>query len=94
MASKNLKISKGYRLWKKAIKVIEGGTMLYSKNPDRFLPKYWPTYYSKAKGCEIWDLDGKKYIDMAQMGIGSSILGVLASFSIFQWKFLLRQKKQ
>ena len=48
-------------MWKKAIKIIEGGTMLYSKNPDRFIPKYWPTYYSKAKGCEIWDLENKKY---------------------------------
>jgi glutamate-1-semialdehyde aminotransferase len=32
-------------------------------------------YFSKAKGVEIWDLDGKKYIDMAQMGLGTAILG-------------------
>ena len=75
MASKKLKLSKGYKLWKKAIKVIEGGTMLYSKNPDRFLPKYWPTYYSKAKGCEVWDLDNKKYIDFSIMSVGTNILG-------------------
>ena len=75
MDSRNLKESKGYTLWKKAIKIIEGGTMLYSKNPDRFIPKYWPTYYSKAKGCEIWDLENKKYIDFSIMSVGTNILG-------------------
>ena len=75
MVSKNLKVSKGYTLWKKAIKIIEGGTMLYSKHPDRFIPKYWPTYYSKAKGCEIWDLENKKYIDFSIMSVGTNILG-------------------
>ena len=40
-----------------------------------FLPDLWPAYYEKAKGCEVWDLDGKKYIDMITMGIGACILG-------------------
>ena len=75
MASKILKTSTGYKLWKKALNIIEGGTMLYSKNPDRFLPKYWPTYYSKAKGCEIWDLNNKKYFDFSIMSVGTNILG-------------------
>src|SRR3989338_1249337 len=39
------------------------------------LPGLWPAYYSKAKGCEVWDLDGNKYTDMSYMGIGSCILG-------------------
>ena len=49
--------------------------MLYSKNPDRFLPNYWPSYYSKAKGCFIWDLNNKKYIDFSVMSVGTNILG-------------------
>ena len=49
--------------------------MLLSKRSEMFLPNHWPAYYSKAKGCEIWDLDGKKYIDMSIMGIGTNILG-------------------
>lgn len=48
---------------------------MLSKRPEMHLPDLWPAYYEKAKGCEIWDLDGNKYIDMSYMGIGSCILG-------------------
>ena len=40
-----------------------------------FLPKKWPTYFSKAKGCKVWDLDKKVYTDMSLMGVGTNILG-------------------
>jgi glutamate-1-semialdehyde aminotransferase len=40
-----------------------------------FLPDQWPSYYSKAKGVEVWDLNGNKYIDMSYIGIGACILG-------------------
>ena len=66
---------KGQELYKKAKTLIPGGTMLLSKRPEMFLPENWPSYYSKAKGCEIWDLDGKKYIDMSIMGVGTNTLG-------------------
>ena len=46
------------KLWKRALKVIPTGNMLLSKNPNRFLPGKWPTYYSKSKGVNIWDLKG------------------------------------
>jgi len=49
--------------------------MLLSKRADMFLPERWPAYFSKAKGCEVWDLDGNKYTDMSIMGIGTNILG-------------------
>jgi glutamate-1-semialdehyde 2,1-aminomutase len=49
--------------------------MLLSKRPEMFLPELWPSYFEKAKGCEVWDMDGKKYIDMSIMGIGTNILG-------------------
>ena len=62
-------------LWSFAKKKILGGNSLFSKRPDNFLPKYWPTYYSKAKGCHIWDLKNKKYIDMSLMGVGTNVLG-------------------
>ncbi len=70
-----MKYHKGYKIWKESLKIIDGGTMLYSKNPDRFLPNYWPSYYSKAKGCFIWDLNNKKYIDFSVMSVGTNILG-------------------
>ena len=65
----------GQNLYNKAKKLIPGGTMLLSKRPEMFLPDNWPSYYSKSKGCEIWDLDKIKYVDMCIMGIGTNTLG-------------------
>jgi len=65
----------GQELYKKAKTLIPGGTMLLSKRPEMFLPDQWPAYFSKAKGCKIWDLDGKELIDMSIMGIGTNTLG-------------------
>lgn len=68
-------MGKGQELYKKAKKLIPGGTMLLSKRPEMFLPENWPSYFSKAKGCRVWDLDGKEYIDCTIMGIGTNTLG-------------------
>ena len=65
----------GQKLWKRAKRVIPGGNMLLSKRAEMFLPEQWPAYFSKAKGCKVWDLDGNEYIDMSIMGIGTNILG-------------------
>lgn len=65
----------GQKLWKRAKAVIPGGNMLLSKRAEMFLPEQWPAYFSKAKGCQVWDLDGKPYTDMCIMGIGTNILG-------------------
>ncbi len=70
-----MKIHKGYKIWKSSLNIIDGGTMLLSKNPDRFLPKFWPSYYSKARDCYIWDLNNKKYVDFSVMSVGTNILG-------------------
>ena len=67
--------SSGQKLWKKAINIIPGGCMLFSKNPNLHLPNLWPTYYSKAHGSKIWDLDNKKFLDMYLMGVGTNMLG-------------------
>jgi len=68
-------MGKGQDLYKKAKTLIPGGTMLLSKRPEMFLPDQWPSYFSKAKGCSVWDLDGKELIDMCIMGIGTNTLG-------------------
>lgn len=65
----------GQELYKKAKTLIPGGTMLLSKRPEMFLPEQWPSYFSKAKGCSVWDLDGNELIDMCIMGIGTNTLG-------------------
>tara|TARA_B100001057_G_C22870241_1_gene958512 strand:+ start:3827 stop:5155 length:1329 start_codon:yes stop_codon:yes gene_type:complete len=71
---------KGQKLWKEAKSVIPGGNQLLSKRPEMFLPNIWPSYYKKAKGCEVWDLDDNKYFDFATMGIGACALGFADSF--------------
>ncbi len=68
-------MGKGQDLYKKAKTLIPGGTMLLSKRPEMFLPENWPAYFSKAKGCKVWDLDGNEFLDMTIMGIGTNALG-------------------
>ena len=65
----------GQKLWKRAKQVIPGGNMLLSKRAEMFLPEQWPAYFSKAKGCKVWDLDGNEFIDMCIMGVGTNTLG-------------------
>ena len=59
------KISKNYIGW----------WSITIKKPDFHSPNYWPTYYKKAKGYKIWDLDGNVLKDFASMGIKSCTLG-------------------
>ena len=73
--NEGLYLNKGQKLWRRAKKIIPGGTMLFSKNPDLFLPNFWPAYFEKTKGCSIWDLEERKYFDLSMMGIGTNILG-------------------
>ena len=68
-------MNEGLKLWNKAIKVIPGGNGLLSKRPERYAPNIWPVYFSRAKGVQIWDLEGNRFVDMAQMGMGTAILG-------------------
>ena len=43
-------MKQGYKLYKKAKKVILGGNMLLSKRPEMTLPGVdWPNYFSQAK---------------------------------------------
>ena len=87
MKKKN-KQNKGYNLWLEAEKLIPGGNSIISKRPERYAGKLWPTYFTKSKGCKIWDLENKKYIDFAQMGIGASILG----YSNFELNKFIKKK--
>ena len=68
------------KLWRRAKSIITGGNMLLSKNPERYLPDHWPAYFKKAKGCKIWGIDKKKYLDMCSMGIGTNVLGYSNKF--------------
>ena len=65
----------GQKLYKRAKRIIPGGNMLLSKRPEMFLPEQWPSYFSRSKGCKVWDLDGNELVDTSMMGIGTNILG-------------------
>jgi glutamate-1-semialdehyde aminotransferase len=67
--------NKGQKLYSHAKQIIPGGTHLFSKRPELFLPNLWPSYYSKTKGCHVWDLDNNKLTDMSHMSVGTSSLG-------------------
>jgi len=69
-----MKPKKGIALWNKAKRIIPGGSQLLSKRSELFLPNQWPSYFSKASGIEVWDLDGNKYID-TMASVGQCILG-------------------
>ncbi|MBU0457818.1 aminotransferase class III-fold pyridoxal phosphate-dependent enzyme [Patescibacteria group bacterium] len=65
----------GADLYNKAKHLIPGGAQLLTKRPERYAPDIWPSYYSKAKGAQVWDLDGNKYVDMTYNSVGACILG-------------------
>jgi len=68
-------MTNGQKLWRRAKRVIPGGNMLLSKRSEMFLPDQWPAFFTRAKGCRVWDLDGRELIDMSIMGIGTNLLG-------------------
>jgi glutamate-1-semialdehyde aminotransferase len=68
-------VGQGQALYRKAKALIPGGTQLLSKRPEMHLPGYWPAYYAKARGAEVWDLDGNRYVEMGYAGLGSCVLG-------------------
>ncbi|MGL1934858.1 MAG: aminotransferase class III-fold pyridoxal phosphate-dependent enzyme [Fibrobacterales bacterium] len=72
---KHSKIEKSFKLQEKAKQIIPGLCQLLSKRPDQFSWGVWPGYFSKAKGVQVWDLDGNEYTDMSIGGIGATVLG-------------------
>ncbi len=63
------------KMQEKAVKLIPGMTQLLSKRPDMYSRGVWPTYFKKAKGIEVIDLDDNKYLDFSIGGIGATVLG-------------------
>ena len=61
--------------YQRAKQIIPGGTQLLSKQPEMYAPDRWPAYFAEARGCEVIDLDGRRFCDMTTSGIGSCLLG-------------------
>ena len=69
-----MKTKNGIKLYEYAKTIIPGGTTLFSKRSELYLPDKWPAYFTKAKKIDIWNLKGEKYLDMF-CAVGTSILG-------------------
>lgn len=59
----------------RARRVIPGGAQLLSKRAEQFLPDGWPTYFRSARGVEVEDLDGRRYVDVTLFSVGTCPLG-------------------
>lgn len=71
---KKSSVQKSLEMFKKAERLIPGGTQLLSRRPSRFAYGVSPIFAERAKGAYFWDIDGNKYLDTT-MAINTAILG-------------------
>jgi glutamate-1-semialdehyde 2,1-aminomutase len=67
-------VPKSNEMYEHALEIIPGGTQLFSRRADRFVPGLTPMYLVQADGVRVWDVDGNEYLDFS-MGCGPVILG-------------------
>jgi glutamate-1-semialdehyde 2,1-aminomutase len=67
-------VPKSNALYEHALEVTPGGTQLFSRRADRFVPGITPMYLERAEGVHLWDIDGNEYLDFG-MGCGPVVLG-------------------
>ena len=67
--------NKTLELYRHAKQRIPGATGLFGKRIELKAPDQWPAYFREARGCEVWDLDGRHYYDFGANGVGSCPLG-------------------
>ncbi|HIE10726.1 MAG TPA: aminotransferase class III-fold pyridoxal phosphate-dependent enzyme [Kiritimatiellae bacterium] len=65
----------GADIYRRARRLIPGGTQLLSKRPELFLPEQWPAYFSRASGVCVWDTSGRRFLDMSHGSVGACVLG-------------------
>ena len=59
-------------LRRRAARVIPGG--LWGHMNAARLPEGYPQYFARARGCRLWDVDGREYLDF-MCSYGPMILG-------------------
>ncbi len=57
-----------------ALKLIPWGTQTNAKRPYPFFDETMPKFIERGKGCRIWDMEGKEYIDY-RLALGPVTLG-------------------
>lgn len=71
---KSTRAPRGVELWQEAQTKISSGTGLVSKWAERYDSQSWPSYYSRCRGAEIWDSEGRRLLDF-HGGVGAILLG-------------------
>jgi glutamate-1-semialdehyde 2,1-aminomutase len=65
--------SSGTELQRRAHDLIPGGCHTYAKGDDQF-PEEAPRFITHGKGCRVWDVDGREFIEYG-MGLRAVTLG-------------------
>jgi len=60
--------------FEEALRLIPWGTQTNSKRPYPFFEGTMPKFIERGKGCRIWDMEGKEYIDF-RLALGPITLG-------------------
>jgi glutamate-1-semialdehyde aminotransferase len=63
-----------YSYFEKALQLIPWATQTNAKRPYPFFDEVMPKFIQRGKGCHIWDMEGKVYIDY-RLGLGPVTLG-------------------
>jgi glutamate-1-semialdehyde aminotransferase len=67
-------MTKSEQFLNKVLNRIPWGTQTNAKRPNMDYAGAMPFYIERAKGCRMWDIDGKEYIDY-RLALGPIILG-------------------
>ncbi len=62
------------QLFEKACALIPWGTQTNAKRPIPFFQETMPKFIERGKGCRLWDMEGKEYIDF-RLALGPVTLG-------------------
>lgn len=62
------------RHFQEALKLIPWGTQTNAKRPFPQFDETMPKFIERGKGCRIWDMEGKEYIDF-RLALGPVTLG-------------------
>ncbi|MGE5315853.1 MAG: aspartate aminotransferase family protein [Acidobacteriota bacterium] len=62
------------QLYEKALRLIPWGTQTNAKRPIPFFGETQPKFIERGKGCRLWDMEGKEYIDF-RLALGPVTLG-------------------
>ena len=67
-------IEQSMTLFRRACKVIPGGTQLVRRRPHAFAAGVAPVFAVRGLGSRVWDVDGQEYVDYG-MSVSACILG-------------------